>query len=281
MIRPLAPTALLLFAAALAGCSSRPLAGPQGAPPVLASQELDVVQDIATFHLTFTGTVSSEEAATVERAKWEMVVDGEVKQSGEEPVGAQVAPGGTASFEVKVKTQYVSSPEELQAMNERGGSLLTALRGTLHVRSGGRTHELEFGRAREVRTPRLPSVKMQSLDAARYSDDEANLIFYLGIVNPNPFFMSVNGLDYKITVAGKELGSGTRARADKVTPSATGVYEIQHSITPATLQMDAKEVRALIKRGQLPWMVEGQLRADLFAIPYKLEGVVQLPPPSR
>ena len=236
------------------------------------------MQDISTFNLTFDGAVASEDAATLKKAKWEFVVDGKVVKTGEEALNVSIPAGQTAPFELKVNTQYVTSAEELTAISERGGSLLTALRGKLVVDTGGREHELDFARAREVRTPRLPTVKLQSMDGARYSEDEANLIFYLGVVNPNPFHMGIDGIGYKISVNGKQLADGIRGRGEKVTPSATGVYEVQF---PVREDNYGPEVKELLKTGQLPWVVEGEVKGDIFAVPYRLEGTVRLPPPSR
>ncbi len=278
MNRPLALVAASALSLALSACAARQEAAPEGPPPTLASQDLVLVQDVTTFNLTFTGEVASEDEATIEQANWELVVDGKVVKTGEEKLGVSVPAGGAAPFTVKVDTQYVSSPEELQEMNERGGSMLTALRGKLVVNAGGRDHALDFARAREVRTPRLPSVKLQSRDGARYSEDEANVIFYVGVVNPNPFHMSVNGLEYKASVNGKVLSEGTRGRGDKITPSATDVYEIQFAVREDSY---GPEVKALLKTGVLPWVLEGELKGEMFAVPFRLEGQLSLPPPSR
>ncbi len=276
------PLSALFIAAVLLACSGKQVAPTEEGPaPVLAEQKLELDQDVTTFRLLFSGTVASENEATIERAKWEHVIDGEVIKSGEESLNVSVPEGGQAPFQVRAETRYVENAEQLQEFAKKEGSLLTALRGTLFVKSGGKTYELPFGRSREVRPPRMPSVKMHSLDAARYSDEEANIIFYLGIVNPNPFLLGVGGLDYKVTVAGREIASGTRAKAEKVSPSSTGVYELQYPIRSDTMKMDVKEMKALMKAGKLPWVVEGELHGDVYRIPYKLEGTVQLPPPQR
>lgn len=269
----------LVFAAACSGKQVAPVE--EGPAPELSEQRLELDQDVTTFRLAFSGVVSSEVEATVESAKWEHVIDGKVMRSGEEKLDVAVPAGGKAPVEVRVSNRYVESAEELESFAKMEGSLLTALRGTLVVRTGGTVHELPFGRSREVRPPRMPSVRMHSLDAARYSDEEANIIFYLGIVNPNPFMLGVGGLDYVVTVAGQEIARGTRAKAEKVNPSSTGVYELQYPIRSDTMQKDVKEMRALIKGGQLPWVIQGELHGDLYRIPYKLEGTVHLPPPSR
>lgn len=261
------------LALATVACTTTPEEKPTAPPPELASQELNVKQNLTTFKLDFQGELKSQEAATLQAAKWELVVDGEVVKTGEQPLDVSVPAGGSAPFSLNVQSEYVSSAEELKAMSERGGSLLTALRGNLIVNQGGTKHELPFARSREVRTPRMPSVKLHELDAARYSEDEANIVFYLGVVNPNPFPLDVQGLDYKVMVADKELATGTRARGDAIQPAATGVFEVQVGISEKTMGADVKK---LIKTLTLPYKVTGELKGDLFAVPYTIDGAVKL-----
>lgn len=254
-------------------CATTPEPKAEVPPPEVVSQDLNVDQDIGTFTLGLEGTLKSEAPATVEKATWEMVVDGKVVKSGEQPLDVQVPAGGTAPFSVQAQSRYVSSPEELKAMSEKGGSLLAALRGKLHVKQDGATREVEFARGREVRTPRLPAVKMHTLDAARFSDKEANILYSLGVVNPNPFPLGVERLTYKVEVGGKQVAEGERAVGDKITPASTGVYDVQVAVDEANI---GPEIKALIKSQLLPWVITGELKGDLYVIPYKLDGAVRL-----
>ena len=267
--RGLAIAGVGLFAA----CASTPEAGPPPPPPELTSQELNLRQSLTDFQLTFTGQLESEQPATIEKANWEMVVEGNVVKSGEQPLNIEVTPGQPASFTLEANGSYVGSAEELKAMSERGGSLLTALRGDLLVRQGQATHKIPFARSREVRTPRLPTVRMGDLYPARYSDDEANITFYLRVMNPNPFPLRIQDLGYKIVVADKQIADGTRARGDAIDPAAMGEFDIQVSINKETMGPD---VRKLIKSATLPYKVEGELKGELFTVPYSLDGVVRL-----
>lgn len=255
------------------GCASTPEQKASTPPPEITAQELNVQQDLTTFSLELLGQLTSPTEATIERAVWEMVVEGEVVKTGEAALNIPVAPGASAPFTVGASGGYVKGAEELRALSEKGGSLLTALRGNLIVRQNGKTGELPFARSREVRTPRLPSVRLQELDAARYSEEEANIIFYLGVVNPNPFPLKVDVLEYKVLVNGKQIGEGTRARGDAINPAGTGVFEVQLGVKKDTYGDD---VKALIKTLSLPYVVEGQLKGELFTVPYKLDGTVKL-----
>jgi hypothetical protein len=266
--------AILGAALGVGGCASGPDPAPAAPPPELASQELQLQQDLATFDLRFGGEVKSVRPATLQRAKWEMVVDGKVVKSGEQPLGVQIAENGTGAFEVRASSKYVTTPEELTAMSARGGSLLAALRGTLFVQRDGKIHQLQFARGGDVRTPRLPTVTLHRIDGALYKNrDEVDVHIQLGVVNPNPFPLAVSALDFTAQVANKEVASGTLTRADSIHPAATGVFEISFEVTEET---HGPEVRALIKSLTLPWSVSGSLRGELYTLPYKIDGTMRL-----
>ncbi|MBS1149113.1 MAG: hypothetical protein H6Q89_811, partial [Myxococcaceae bacterium] len=99
-------------------------------PPTIPSQELVVVsQSLTEFKLRFTGKLSATEAVTIEKAVYELVVDEKVVKAGEEKLSVQVAANTPTDFTFEQATAYVSSADELKAMDTRGGSLLCALRG--------------------------------------------------------------------------------------------------------------------------------------------------------
>lgn len=265
--------ALAVFVALSLACASTPEQKASTPPPEITSQELNVEQDLTTFTLALVGQVTSPTAATIEKAVWEMVVEGEVVKTGEAPLNIEVTEGGSTSFTVGASGGYVKSAEELRALSEKGGSLLTALRGNLIVRQNGKTVELPFARSREVRTPRLPSVRLHELDAARYSAEEANIIFYLGVVNPNPFPLKIDVLEYKIAIDGKQVAEGTRARGDAINPAGTGVFEVQLGVNKDTW---GPEVKKLIQTLSLPYVIQGELKGELFTVPYQLADTVKL-----
>jgi LEA14-like dessication related protein len=264
--------AILGVGLAASACASGPETASER-PPEITSQTLQLDQDLTTFSLRLEGEVSSVPPATVDRAKWEMVVEEKVVKSGEQSLGIQVPENGAGRFEVRASSRYVASPGELKAMSDRGGSLLAALRGTLFVRRGGKVHQLPFARSREVRTPRLPTVKLQEIDGARYSDREVNVHLWLGVVNPNPFPLAVAALDYRAEVANKEVSKGTLTRADTIDPSSTGVFEISFEVDERT---HGAEVTKLIKSLEIPWSVAGDLRGELYSIPYDIDGTMRL-----
>ncbi len=248
---------------------------PDAKAPELKDQELTVLsQGLTEFRLKLNGKLECAEACSATRAKYELVVDGKVASGGEAPVTLSVAPGGSAEWTLDQTSAYVKDAEELKAMDTRGGSLLTALRGKLFVTQGQKTYELDFARSREVRVPRLPHVKFQELEAGRFSEDEAGVTYHIGVVNPNPFEIRVAQIKYEVQVAGKKVADGVIGKAERVSPSSTGVFDLETHVDAST-HGDA-DVKKLIKAKSLPYVITGEMTAELFSETFEFKGDVKL-----
>jgi hypothetical protein len=270
---PRATVHLLTFAAWLAGCASTPPATPLG-PLSLASEETRVIaQDLAQMELRYSAALTSPQTATLEKADYELVSNGQVLEKGTATLGVTLVPGSPTDFSFQASTPSVRDPEELQALSDRGGALLVAVRGTLTVRSGRAESTLPFAASRQVRGPRLPRVKVLAMEGARYSDEQVDLVMRLGVENPNPFPVRLEALTWALRIQGRELGKGTLGKQDVVDAAASGVYPLEVAVTRETW---GPEVRGLIAKGTLPYEVAGELTGPLVRVPYSLSGDVKL-----
>ncbi|EPX64769.1 hypothetical protein D187_000191 [Cystobacter fuscus DSM 2262] len=270
---PRAIVHLLTFAAWLSGCASTPPAVPLG-PVSLAQEETRVIaQDLASMQLRYSGELTSPQTATLEKADYELVSNGQVLEKGTAALGVTLVPGSPTAFSFMASTPSVKSPEDLQALSDKGGALLVAVRGTLTVRSGDSERTLPFAASRQVRGPRLPRVKVLAMEGARYSDEQVDLVMRLGVENPNPFPVRLDGLTWALGIQGRRLGEGTLGKQDIVDAAATGVYPVEVAVTRETW---GPEVRGLIAKGTLPYEVAGELTGPLVRVPYSLSGDVKL-----
>ncbi len=158
---------LPLAALVLAACATTPQTRDEGTPPTVPSEDFAVVtQNLTSVDIRYTGTVlAGSEPVTVQKAKWEFVVEGEVKRSGEAQLNLTAAAGQKVDFSLSETLNYVKDQAELEAMDTRGGSLLLAMRGTLFVTvptaatpqtpASTRVIEVPFAKSKDVRTPRL------------------------------------------------------------------------------------------------------------------------------
>ena len=255
-----------------AGCASAPTR--PSSPAVLTAQRTVVAsQGLTDATLRYEAQVTSPGEGVVERADYELVADGQVVKTGTAKLDVALTPGAPTDLSFEERAPYVKNADDLARLSAQEGTLLLALRGTLVVRSGGQEQTIPFAASRAARIPRLPTVVVEELDGARYSDEEVQLNLRLGVRNPNPFPLRLEGLTWTASVAGKTLDSGTLAQADTVDASATGVYPVELAVTKETW---GPEVKALISKGLLPYGVMGEVTGPLLRVPYSLTGEVKL-----
>jgi Late embryogenesis abundant protein len=262
----------------LASCQSGPEVRPLPPPPQLQEQRFDIVaQTLTDVAVTFSGTVQgTSEPMTIEKAVYELVVEQQVLATREKVLGLTLAANAAASFTIDERLTYVKDEGELKAMDARGGSLLMALRGRLVMHptaSPGQRLEVEFARSRDVRTPRLPHLKLLDWEAGRFSETEVQLVFHLGVTNPNPFPLSLQGIDYALTMAGRPITQGTLGAGERVVASSTGVFDVNGVLNEETHGKDTKKV---IKALVLPFELTGALRTVLFSESLSTRGEVKL-----
>jgi LEA14-like dessication related protein len=265
----------LLLPLLLLACATTPEVKAPSEPAAVAKQEISLTeQGLTDFTVSLQGEVASPEVpATLLRARYELVADGEVVKAGEQELGVEVPAGGSAPFSLTQQGAPISKPEELEALSERGGNMLVALRGELEVERAGRVETLPFARSREVRVPRLPVVRLSRMDGARYSEERVVMNALLSVTNPNPFPVRLTSLTYQAHYGGKLLDEGVRARGATLAPSSTDSYEVQVNVHPETYGPEAK---ALIAKRVIPYRLEGKVSGEQFEVPFVLEGEVRL-----
>jgi LEA14-like dessication related protein len=241
-----------------------------------ASQLTALSQSLTEFTLKLDGTlVGSTEDALVQSASVELVVEGAVVKKSTVPLNLPVPAGATVPFALEQSSQYVKTADELKAMDARGGSLLSAVRGEFTVSLGGKTIQVPYARSREVRVPRLPHMKFQDVEAGRYSDEEAGATFHFGVQNPNPFQVTVSAITYTLDVAGKRIAEATTVgKGERVSPASTGVFDVEAKVSSESHGADIKK---LIKSRALPYVITGTLTSELFSEPFEFKGTITLP----
>lgn len=257
------------------GCSGGTNVRDGAPPPVFADERLDIpTQGLVDFELAYSAQASSTVPSTIETAHYELVVDGKVVKAGDEKLGVTLAPGKPVAVRLSETSRYVADANSLKALDNRAGSLLVAMRGHFEVKSeGGGVSKVEFARSRNLRLPRLPKVVLKDADAGRYSPTEVNGTVYVGVMNPNPFPIKLSELSFEMRVAGTKITDGIRGQGDGVSAGATGVFEVPFSVSETTYGASAGK---LIAGRNLPYEVKGELKGDLFATPYALDGELRL-----
>ncbi|MBE2248886.1 MAG: LEA type 2 family protein [Myxococcus sp.] len=282
--RPLLAAALLF----IAGCKSAPETKADVKEAELPRQDMQVVaQSLTDVTVKLTGEIlAGDEALTVTGADVEFVVDGTVLSTKPEPLSLSIPAGQTAAFSFDETFTYVKDAEDLKAMDARGGSLLIALRGTLKgsvqrevVGADGKATlqavpvALPFARSREVRTPRVPHLKLGEFEAGRFSESEVQAVFHLLVVNTNNFPITLSGITYSVTLAGKKVAEGRQGVGIKTAVAATDVFDVSATMNEET---HGKDVKKIIKGLVVPYEVKGELTTPLYSEPLSASGEIKL-----
>lgn len=280
-----------LFAAALlclAGCKSAPETKADVKEAELPKQDMQVAtQSLTDVTVKLTGEIlAGDEALTVTGADVEFVVDGNVLSTKPETLSLNIAAGQTAPFGFEETFTYVKDGEDLKAMDARGGSILIALRGNLKgtvqrevAGADGKTSmqavavELPFARSREVRTPRLPHLKMGEFEAGRFSESEVQAVFHLLVVNTNNFPVTISGITYEVSLAGKKVAEGTQGVGIKTAVAATDVFDVTAQMNE---ESHGKDVKKIIKGLVVPYEVKAELKTPLYSEPLSAKGDIKL-----
>ena len=268
------PSALLLPCALVLGaCAGAPKVVKPATPAAVTADSLEFSDaDLKGFKATLALRVESPGTpATVRSVKSELVVEGEVVATREEPATLTVEPGAAAALSVSYEARYAPRPEDAPP----GGTQLVAVRGTVTLDRGGFEETVPFARSREIRLPRQPTVSLRSVEGARYAADRAVFTAYLAVTNPNPFPARIEEVRYKATFGGKDMSEGRVGRAALLAEASTDTYEV-----PVTLDAETygPEVVALIRGLVIPYRIEGQLVGEGLDVPFTLQGEVRLNP---
>src|SRR5205823_12483671 len=116
--------------------------------------------------------------------------------------------------------------------------------------------EQEVAKEIEVRSPRLPAVKIDECTASRY-EDHLNLTFGLAVENANSFPVSVKRVSYRIQIEGKEMES-EEVPGQRVAAGRSAVLELSQKVD----EVSFPEVRALLKKNAVEYRLSGKVVLD-------------------
>jgi LEA14-like dessication related protein len=150
-------------------------------------------------------------------------------------------------------------------------------RARVHVRGKVRIGLLErtIAGERDLATPKLPELRLKNPQLARADDGAAGEAFItLLLDNKNTFAVTVDKLAWDIAIAGKTL----RTKEDGSTqlqPSA--VEEYNESIVIDASAFPAKELKALLKKPAVPYVITGSVEVRGIRRDFRFDGEMQFP----
>jgi LEA14-like dessication related protein len=119
-----------------------------------------------------------------------------------------------------------------------------------------------------------PEVSVTDMQVKAISLSDMKVDFTLGVKNPNPLGISLSGMRYKLDIDDKSLLSGDSRQKMKVKANSSSSVTLPLSINYKDL---SGGIGALLKKDKVAYALSGDLDFGLFRIPYKKQGVLDLP----
>jgi LEA14-like dessication related protein len=256
-----APLAALVL---LAACAGQQKTGPD---VVQVRPEYVEIKDQGFTTFTPMAVIPLENAAPVQvtDATYEIIVKGEKVGGGTVQLGRTVQPG--EKLEVVADPMPYATGDKMGDVLEINGSLPLLMRGEIHA--GGTSYA--FSKAGNVRTPRIPTVKIWHIEVTTYAEEERlAVLFFVRVVNKNPFDLQLEELSYDLTVGGKKLVTGAVAGTKEVIGAATGgQIELPLDITKQNFGDVKKYLRTWTS---LPYKLDGEVHLGVGRMPVALSG---------
>jgi hypothetical protein len=128
-------------------------------------------------------------------------------------------------------------------------------------------------RSLHMRSPRLPTFKIPSVEATVQKGGNIALAYQLAIDSTNPYSLKLSGIDYSCFLAGKLVAQAQLPIYERLRPSSHTEYTLnQH----ATEETHGKALRAMDNQDSLGWKLEGVAHFAGLDVPFSAEGTVQL-----
>lgn len=201
----------------------------------------------------------------VSHATWQILVGDDEVGSGTTQLGRTVQPG--EKLEVVADAVPYAIGEKIGEILEMNSSMPILMRGEIHA--GDRV--FEYSKGGNVRTPRIPSVKVWHIEVTNYSDeDRLAVLFFVRVVNKNPFDIQLEELSYDIDVGGHTIVTQGIAGTKEVIGAATGgQIELPIDLTKQNFPDVKKYLRTW---NSLPYTIEGEVRLGVGRMPVSLSG---------
>ncbi len=130
----------------------------------------------------------------------------------------------------------------------------------------------DFVRAGSVAMPKLPKLVVFQTQAGRYEGEGVNVIFYLRLVNENPFGTVVETATYAIELEGKTVTDGTAGIGIRLVQGGAQEYEVNADIDESTFGSDYKKY---LKASIIDYVVSGELTIEGITTPYSHGGTIE------
>ncbi len=200
--------------------------------------------------------------------------------SGEQPMGMRLAANQSSQIALPVRMEFkqlLAAYQQLKSADKAGYDLAMGLGFEVPVLGKLRVPVSYRG---EVPIPKMPELKVRSLDVQKLSMSGAQLMMQLEVDNPNAFSLFLTQLNYDLKLNGFDVGGGQITRPVDLKQKGEGVINLPVSLDFAQAGMGL--YKALLGSG-ISYDLSGSMKASGsnpffsgFSMPLNKKGTVGL-----
>ncbi|MEN8168373.1 MAG: LEA type 2 family protein, partial [Pseudomonadota bacterium] len=190
---------------------------------------------------------------------YDLQLEGSSFMQGDQPLGMTMPANGNSQVEVPLRLgfqQLFNSYHHLKERNETGYELLLGLAFDLPVLGRVRLPVKYSGR---LPVPKIPKIKVSSINLQQLSMSGADLQLELDVDNPNAFSLLLNRLNYNLELNGHQVSDGLMSKSVQVAEGGKGRIKLPLSLN--FLQLGSGLYSALTRDESLSYKLTGELDA--------------------
>jgi len=248
-------------------------------PKVKGFEAVVVSQDVRLLEQSLGGAkaryaaslLGPRDGATIDRAQWQVLYDGEEISHGTEALNLSFDENGNAPLTLVLPVPYATNAKALAALDGKKKVKLT-IEGSVHFKHGLLYDaHTAFKLVADVVPPRLPRVALPKVEGARFSSGVSQVGLLLEVKNPNPFPIVLSEAPYSVGLAG-QLGSDGVALAGQPVPANGSItYPVRAYLDPPSADPDDWP-----RRTKVDYRLTGAVRGDLFDVRFEFHGTTKL-----
>ncbi|MCU7917813.1 MAG: LEA type 2 family protein [Candidatus Thiodiazotropha sp. (ex Epidulcina cf. delphinae)] len=200
---------------------------------------------------------------------------------GEQPMGLSLAASGNSQVKVPLRLgfqQLMSTYQQLKRVDRASYRLDLGLGFDIPVL--GRVR-IPVNYAGDFPLPKMPDIKVRSLDVRQLTMNGAKLLLQLEVDNPNSFSLLLERLNYNLKLNGFALGKGLLNQPLDIKRNGSGVMNLPLSLD--FMQAGMGLYSALLSKSGIEYELNGSMDASAsdpalstFQIPLDKQGQVKL-----
>jgi LEA14-like dessication related protein len=209
------------------------------------------------------------QTATIEKIEY-AIDTGEVSGvlKGQSRGGATLESEQTAEVEFEQSIPFPEDREAFKLVMEKG-NLPVTVKGTVHFEDGS---SADFERQGSVATPSLPKFVVYDAQAARYGGEGLEVTFFLRLMNENDFSVTIEQVEYTVSINGKELKSESGAIGSRLPSGAGQEFEVGVILDPKSFA----DVKTILSEGRLEYSVTAKVQVAGLELPFEQSKTIEL-----